>query len=232
MVLVIFDIDGTLVYSNKIDSLCFAQTYEQIYQRPFPTIDWRAYPHVTDTTIFGTVIQKHFGRSPKQEEVEYFQERFVTMIEAKRQTNPEEFKEVPGAKLLIEKLLTLDHFALGIATGGWHRPAQTKLQFVGIPYDQLLLSAADGKVTREAIINEVVNHPSHERITFDKVVYIGDAIWDVTTTRNLQMDFIGIRRQNDKHHLLEAGATIVLENYLDQHQFLDAIQIATPPRPL
>ena len=50
--LIIFDIDGTLVYSNKVDSKCFSETYQQIYGEPFPSIDWRVYPHVTDHTIF------------------------------------------------------------------------------------------------------------------------------------------------------------------------------------
>ena len=69
---VIFDIDGTLLYSNKADSQCFADTYEEIYQKEFPTIDWRNYPHVTDTTIFQTVIQAQFGRAVEQKEVEVF----------------------------------------------------------------------------------------------------------------------------------------------------------------
>jgi len=49
--LVIFDIDGTLLYSNKVDSQCFADTYEELYSEPFPTIDWTKFPHVTDDTI-------------------------------------------------------------------------------------------------------------------------------------------------------------------------------------
>ena len=31
--LLIFDVDGTLVYSNRIDSQCFAATYEALYNK-------------------------------------------------------------------------------------------------------------------------------------------------------------------------------------------------------
>ncbi len=39
MILVIFDVDGTLVFSEKKDSQAFADTYQMVYNRPFPTID-------------------------------------------------------------------------------------------------------------------------------------------------------------------------------------------------
>jgi len=56
MILIIFDVDGTLVFSEKLDSRCFAATYQEVYRIPFPTIDWRKYPHVSDTTI--TILLK------------------------------------------------------------------------------------------------------------------------------------------------------------------------------
>ena len=82
--LVIFDIDGTLVYSNKIDSQCFAQTYQRIYGLEFPTIDWTKYPHVTDTTIFKTVIRQHFDRAAEAEEMVEFQHEYVALLELTR----------------------------------------------------------------------------------------------------------------------------------------------------
>ena len=149
--LVIFDIDGTLVHSDRLDSQCFADTYRMIYRRDFPSIDWRRYPHVTDTTIFDTVIQEHFQRPSDPEEVRLFQDEFVQRIVEKRVHEPHAFQEVPGARGTILKLMEHADYEVGIATGGWERPARVKLAHVRIPHERIRLRGADG-LARRAII--------------------------------------------------------------------------------
>ncbi len=229
--LVIFDVDGTLVFSNRVDSQCFAQIYETIYGKPFPSIDWRKYPHVTDHTIFNSVIEEHFGRSATQDEIGHFQDHFVSLLEKKRVENPEEFQQVPRARETILALMADPEYVVGIGTGGWKRPAHLKLSHVQIPANQLFVSAADGKVTREAILEEVIADAVSHHAVFKKIVYVGDAVWDVQTTRNLSLDFVGIRRNGDLHVLHEAGATCVLQDFSDHQLFIQAIQDAVPPGP-
>jgi len=228
-ILVIFDVDGTLVYSDKVDSRCFAQTYEAIYSKPFPTIDWKQYPHVTDTTIFDAVLQQHFQRGAEEEEVHSFQEAFIQNIATRRQTHPHEFNQVPGARQIIEHLLEHENYTIGVATGGWERPARLKLAHFGMPVEEIPFSGADGKWTREDIITEVMERAQEHYGVFSKVVYIGDAIWDVTTTRQMEMDFVGVRWRNDFEVLKRAGARQVVQNYLDKDTFLRAVEEATPP---
>lgn len=229
MKLIIFDIDGTLVYSNKVDSQCFADTYQEVYGLPFPSIDWRRYPAVSDTTIFDAVIQEHFQRRPDTEEMTAFCAQFVANIEAKRQTQPEEFQEVPGAREAIDRLRAQSDCVLGIATGGWEQPARVKLRHVGISLDTIFFSGADGHWTRESIIQSVTQPALQHHDAIEKIIYIGDAIWDVTTTRNLNMDFVGVRRSHDQEVLLNQGATQVISNYLDFEAFWLALESATPP---
>ncbi len=227
--LIIFDIDGTLVYSNRIDSLCFAETYRTIYQKDFPSIDWTRYPHVTDTTIFDAVIQEHFQRPSDPEEVQVFQDHFVTLIQEKRVREPHAFKEVPGARQAILNLLDHPDYEVGIATGGWERPARIKLTHVAIPHERIKLRGADGLVRREEIIQHVVDQSVNGGGGFRKIVYVGDAIWDVQTTRTMQMDFIGIRREGDAEVLMAAGADQVLADFIDFDFFCKAVTLAKPP---
>ena len=228
--LVIFDIDGTLLYSNKIDSQCFAQAYEEVYHEPFPTIDWSKYPHVTDDTIFNSVIQEHFNRTPTIDEIDIFRDVFVDLIKEKRKANPDEFLEVKNSRATVEQLLADDVYEVGIATGGWNKPARVKLAHIGIPTENIMIKCADGCPTREDIINHVLNQARVRNLNLEKVVYIGDAAWDVRTTRNLKMPFIGIRRQGDPGKLLELGAQTVLTDYRNYDQFLEAVEKAQPPK--
>ncbi|MCF8243690.1 MAG: HAD hydrolase-like protein [Saprospiraceae bacterium] len=227
--LVIFDIDGTLVHSNKIDSQCFALTYQRIYGQEFPTIDWTQYPHVTDTTIFKTVIKQHFDRASDVEEMEEFQHEYVALLERKRQEKPAEFQEVPNARRTVERLLNDEGFVVGIGTGGWLRPAHVKLAHVGIPATSMVLAGADGHEQREGIIGQVVDTvaKAHE---VSRTVYVGDAIWDVDTTRRMNMNFIGIRREGDFEVLRNAGTGIVLKDFNNYEIFLEAIYKSMPPK--
>ena len=220
MILVIFDVDGTLVYSEKKDSQCFADTYQAAYGKLFPTIDWRKYPHVSDTTIFKTVIQEHFNRIPDADEEEKFRQKFVTNIIKNRKQTPTEFKEVPYAKETIDKLLADDRFVVGVATGGWKAPAIVKLNFVNIPTTKLIITGADGKVTREDILNETIEKAINKHGDFTRIVYVGDAIWDLTTTQNMGLPLIGIRRRGDIAFFQQHGLKTVLKDYEDYPRFL------------
>lgn len=221
MILVIFDVDGTLVYSEKKDSQCFADTYQTVYKKPFPTIDWKKYPHVSDTTIFKTVIQEHFDRIPDEAEEENFRQQFVANIIENRKKTPTDFKEVPYAKQTVHKLLADDRFVIGVATGGWKTPAIVKLNFVNIPTDPLIITGADGKVTREDITNETIDKAKAQHGEFNRIVYVGDAIWDLTTTRNMGLPLIGIRRRGDVDFFHQHGLEEVLQDYRDYSKFLD-----------
>lgn len=232
MHLIIFDLDGTLVHSDRRDSNYFAQAYEAIYQKPFPTIDWTKYPHVTDTSIFQSVVAQHFERTPTPDEIAVFQQHYIGLLEAGRRQMPEHFKTIPGAPAIMAHLHAApDQYRTCLGTGGWHAPARIKLRHVGLLSDRLSIHAADGKTTREAILLEAIE-TAGGREKFSKIVYIGDAEWDVTTTRNLQLDFVGIRWRGDREVLREAGATQVIENFLDPDVFFQALHLATPPADL
>jgi HAD superfamily hydrolase (TIGR01549 family) len=228
--LIIFDIDGTLLYSNKIDSQCFADAYEKVYQSKFPTIDWSKFPHVTDDTIFKTVIQNHFQREATKEEMHDFQNEYVASIQVKREEQPHKFKEVPNARKTIEYLLEDENYEVGIATGGWRRPAMVKLNHVGIPTANLHMSFADGNPTREDIIKGVFQQTNAEKMSFEKIVYVGDAAWDVSTTRNMDIPFIGVRREGDSDFLKQLGAETVIKDYKDISLFLSSIETSKVPK--
>lgn len=223
MILVIFDVDGTLVYSEKKDSQSFATTYQEVYGLPFPTIDWRKYPHVSDTTIFKTVIQEHFNRTASEEEEEDFRQKFVEKIIENRKLTPEVFHIVPYAKEMIDQLLLDERFIVGVATGGWKAPAIVKMDFVNIATKKLIITGADGHETRADITNETINKATILHGSFDRIVYIGDAIWDVTTTRQMGLPLIGIRRKGDLDFLYEKGVELVFQDYENYDAFIEGI---------
>lgn len=228
--LVIFDIDGTLLHSNKVDSICFSETYEAQFGQPFPTIDWRAFAHVTDHTIFNAVIEKHFARPATAEDIEKQRSHFVNRLQEKRKVAPQEFMEVAGAVAAVKRLQDDPEYLIGIATGGWEAPAKVKLQHIGFPMDGCFDSYADNKITREDILSEAIAKARAAHGDIGRMVYVGDAVWDVKTTRNMALNFIGLRLRGDFEVLRDQGAETLIQNYQDYDRFVEAIKSAEPPK--
>ncbi len=230
MYLVLFDVDGTLVESGHRDSRCFADTFEEIYQLPFPGIDWTRFPHVTDDTIFRTAVRELLGRELRDSEMGAFQEIYLQKLNLARREAPGHFREVPGAVKLVNALQKQKEYLIGIATGGWEAPARIKLSHVGIQWKELVLRGGDNCPTREAILSAALEALQACHQAVKKAVYVGDALWDITTTRKMELNFVGLRWKGDLDVLYDAGAQVVLQNFEDQDQFFEALEAASPPK--
>jgi len=144
--------------------------------------------------------------------------------------NPELFEEVPGAVNMVEYLQREEDILLGIGTGGWRQPAMVKLKHLKFDTNDMFMSFADGHYTRESILNASIDLAKAQHTNIERVVYVGDASWDVKTTRNLNMPFIGIRKEGDLDALKNMGASYVLKDYLEHQKFLEYLQEATAPK--
>ena len=228
--LVIFDIDGTLLHSNKADSICFSKAFKTIFGFELPSLDWNHYPHTMDTAILDALFKEAGMPHPNEAEVEKFKDHYVALLEEGRKVRPEGFMEVQGARQIVEKLVADENYAVGIGTGGFRKPAFVKLKHVGIDTTHLHMAFANGNYSREDMVNESVSLAKAAHHDFEKIIYIGDGIWDVRTTRNLGIPFIGVRHKGDHQALHAEGAYHVISDYLDQEEFIDLLKKAKVPQ--
>ena len=62
MHLIIFDIDGTLTETMKIDEECFVRSFKEVFGFADIDTDWSHYPHTTDSSIFHEFYVSRRGR--------------------------------------------------------------------------------------------------------------------------------------------------------------------------
>ena len=220
MKLAIFDIDGTLTNTNSVDNECFVKALAEACEITEIDTDWAAYPHTTDSGITQHVFQEKFGRSPEETEVGKFKSCFVEMLSEQYQSNSSSFAEVPGASMTLNRLQQNSDWAVAIATGCWRESALLKLKAAKIDADRIPAAYAEDGLSREDILRAAVSRSLEQnRVSrFEKIVSIGDGVWDVRTARRLNFAFLGIGCGESATRLRQAGAKHVVEDFSDFNQ--------------
>jgi phosphoglycolate phosphatase-like HAD superfamily hydrolase len=219
MHLVMFDLDGTLVDSNAIDSNCYLQALVDVFGFDLDRInrDWSNYPHITDAGILRTLCQTELGREPTIIERQHYQQRFLALLTIAVGDQP--LQEILGARDILQHLSADPNYAIALATGSWGRTAQFKLHQTNLTGLISPTASADDSYTRVEIMQ-----CAHQRATacygrsqFTKITYIGDGVWDGIASGQLDYQFIGIGTDNELRQqasaLLAHGATAVFPNY-------------------
>ena len=68
MHLIMFDIDGTLTETMKVDEECFVRSFKDVFGFTDIDTDWSRYPRTTDSGIFHDIFAARVGRSPTAKE--------------------------------------------------------------------------------------------------------------------------------------------------------------------
>ena len=230
MKLAIFDIDGTLTNTNSVDNECFVKAFAEAHAITEIDTDWAAYPHTTDSGITLHIFQENFGRSPVGTELGKFKSCFVNLLVEQYESNSSSFAEIAGAAVALERLQQEPDWAVAIATGCWRESALLKLGAAKIEIDGIPAAYAEDGLSREEILEAAVSQ-SLERYRlggFEKIVSVGDGLWDVRTARRLRFSFLGVGRGQSESMLLQAGAKHVIKDFTDYGRlvrFLDEAEI-------
>lgn len=213
MHLIIFDIDGTLAATDYEADLCYAEAFQEVVGKSLYGLEFKSCKHVTDPAITDHFFQQLYGRNALETEIADLKTAFRDKLEARQQTHPELFLEVPGAQKLFHTLKDMDDVHLGIATGAWKLPAEFKLENIGIDTTNVVFYGADHHYSKEYSIGKVIEDSKalHQKDEFPNIVYIGDRIYDRAMSEHLGIGFVGVDHEN----------TGILANADTQHVFKD-----------
>jgi len=135
---------------------------------------------------------------------------------------------VAGAAHALQRLQREPDWAVAIGTGSWRASAMLKaeIDIAGVP-----AAFADDAVARQAIVQTALarSRAVHGAEHFDRVVCVGDAVWDIRTATAIGAAFVGVRADGRDAVLRNKGATHVVRDFTDFGTFLQALEEADVP---
>ena len=233
MLLILFDVDGTLTESFALDASVFLDTVRKTFGFRDISEDWSSYRHVTGAGVLREIVQTRLGRPPTREEIG----RVLVRLDASLRTGIEEaggIKPIPGAAQILARLLgSPSEYAVALASGNWAAIARLMLGAAGLRVDGVPGAFSDDAVEREEICRAAQQRAEmHYKRALPRVVYVGDGTWDVQAARALGYGFVGIGRDAAAENLRAAGAAEVRPDYRDAEAFLVAVARTAATLPL
>lgn len=220
--LVMFDIDGTLTETMKVDEECFVRSFKEVFDFADFDTDWSRYPHTTDSGIFHEIYVSRRGRPPTALDVSRFRQHFVGLLAAASSNCP--FAPVAGADRLLSRIAQGGTHRVSLATGAWRESARLKMASAGMCFDDHPAASADDALDRESIMRLSKQRAAEwHGESFTQTVYVGDGVWDARACRKVGVPFIGIGTGSSARRLSAEGAVRVFPDFSDTEMFLKSV---------
>lgn len=128
--MLLFDIDGTLLYTGGAGRTAFEKAFEELFGI---TESWgNTRPDgKTDPLIIDEIARRVLGRPLEAREYEELVRRYLAYFRSEIKTSPR-FRVMPGVPALLRALSSSDEFLVGVATGNFEDSAWSKLEQGGI----------------------------------------------------------------------------------------------------
>lgn len=179
-----FDIDGTLVRSYDLDSICYIDAVREVTGICVDP-DWSKYHHVTDAGILEEIVEVN-GLSYRKKIHEKVKAIFIKKLE--RSISKQSVQEIPGAASFLARLNAMSNVTVSLATGGWYETAALKLTSAGIDYSAFPMASANDSSSRTEIMKIAVSRVANAKNW--PCTYFGDGIWDKRACEELGFNFI------------------------------------------
>ena len=231
MKLAIFDLDGTLTRTSEVDEVCFIQAFGDAHAIAGFNTDWNTYHHTTDSGITRQIFRDRFGRDAKPNELLSLQRCLVHLLREQLAASPKLFAAVPGSAEMLARLRKEPEWRVAVATGCWQVSVELKLEAANLMLNGFPVATAEQRFSREEILQAAIGRASahYHQPRFDRVVSIGDALWDVRAATNLELNFVGVGGGERASSLRDAGASHVVGDYQQYDVFLQYLDAANVP---
>jgi len=201
--LIVFDVDGTLIDANELDHRCFDEAFLEVTGVPLPGERWDQVREFTATAIVREALHDWPDAECSAAE-STIRAGFLARLTAAHAADAQAFPPAAGGPTLIEELVATGTCRVAIATGCWRETSRFKLAAAGYRIDGIECASSSDCYRRVDIIRTVMNRLGG---TPSDTVYVGDQLWDYRAAGELGARFVGVGHLRDQLH--GAGAAVL-----------------------
>lgn len=204
--IIIFDVDGTLIGGEEQDWPSFDRAIElETGFKPNEAF-WASIEEITGRAIIRAIA--------KAAEIEYSTEledrirkHYLKNLRKAAPFKGEVFVPKPGALEILNLLKMTPIFDVAIATGDFSETSRFKLGSAGIDIAGIPFASCSDAEMRKDIITLAAKKAGHD---VADMIYVGDGLWDLRACRQLDITFIGTGMNIDR--LREGGAKYLVDD--------------------
>lgn len=198
--LIIFDVDGTLIGGESHDWDCFDRAIEAIVGF-YPTQEFfDSLPEITARAIAEASVRAA-NKQPGTGLDELIRDEYLRRLQEAHARDRHAFQPRPGVIQFLASLNSRPSVSVAIATGDWHATISFKLAAAGIDVSRFPMATCSDDPRRCEIIRLAAQRAGR---SLSDAIYIGDGVWDLKACRALGIRFIGTGSR--LHLLKKAGA--------------------------
>jgi phosphoglycolate phosphatase len=225
-ILLIFDVDGTLTYSNGATGRAFAAAFARLTgvdvgpgaQRPFG---------MTDPQIFRAMLDRaHIQSDHFDEMFREFQELFVPLMRWEL-ANATGARLLPGVRKLLDILSKDPRFALALGTGNLEVSGREKLRIHHADHYFPVGGFGSDAEQRPDVIRAAIRKARHHWNTnfpLSRTWIIGDTPKDIAAGKAVNANTLGVASSVfSENDLREANPDAVMASLEDQDTFLEIV---------
>jgi phosphoglycolate phosphatase-like HAD superfamily hydrolase len=225
--LVLFDIDGTILWTDGVGRRAIHRALIEIFGGTGPESYW--FDGKTDRQIVRDLMRlEGHADAHIDDRMDELLERYVSYLERELSVAEQRPRLYDGVLPLLDALEARDDVVLGLLTGNLERGARVKLRAVGLDPDRFTVNAFGSDAEHRPALPAIAQRRANERLGLDlpgdAVVVIGDTPADVQCGREIGARAIAVATgRYDVEELSAHDPWAVFEDLTDTDAVVRAI---------
>jgi len=187
--LFLFDLDGTLVQCYYDDDHSYFNAFKRLLGiSEMPTLN-HSNPHLTDSYYFDALFKHLKNELPSKAQLAKMLDYFEEELHANSIKNPQHYLEITGARSFMSDLKSSNK-SVGVASGGWERMIDFKLNKIGVLEYVDAYKGSDEHTTK-AGFTHALRQKLDPSLT-QSCIYFGDSLYDYGQMQELNIPFVGV----------------------------------------